>query len=381
MMKIKDPLTGEMKEKGVTTLGPTSQEPEAAPPIVSASGYSQRVKAKQQALKEAKQHSKPVGGAPPIPEGKLEPVVAAARAAHAAMNMPKPFWAPPDPPPAPPQFTPPPAPPPKPPPMPGVGGGLAVNQAMASGQLERPITLGEAKRQGLMHQQKQGGQGPPAGTVSPETRQLLEMQSKQMDEPKTQQAQPEQPTMATRKEALAGAEKELVEGAKEDLFPIFDFGPISAAQQKMMSAERRKQIEERLSPLNFVDLIQRGDVQQNIPVIPGQFELMLRTVSQRENLFCMQYIYEHPGSAEYTAQLFNTCKVACAVVAINGGMLPDHRKNIGQPNEEVERDAFVNKLNIILRMPTVVLADMGIQYDWFNERIASFFSVEKLKNG
>src|SRR6185295_10914590 len=111
------------------------------------------------------------------------------------------------------------------------------------------------------------------------------------------------------------------------------------------------------------------------PVIPNEYILTLRTVSQTENFFCMQFVYEHTGSVEYTQQLFNACRLVCAVVAQNGGMLPDHRKKDG-----VDKEAFIHKFNIVCRMATVILADIAIQFDWFNERVAKLFSFEKLKN-
>lgn len=377
-MKIKDPLTGEVKEKGVTTLAPP---PEPSGPVVqSAAAYSQRVQARRQATQAVKGGRMPLGGAPPIPEGKLKPLADAARIA----NMPQPNfgmgpppkdeelkerWAPP---PKPPQA------PAKPPQLQGVGAAYPVNQALSTGQLERPASMKEAKGGNLPMQEAKK-------PVSPATAELLH-QHHQASQAAAQEPPRPPPTTDPKKSQLADAEKELAEGNQQSedqqvLFPDFDI--LRRAAGPFESEERKKIIEGRLTPMNFSDLITKKEIQQEVTIIPDQFSLGFRTVQEKEHLFTLQYLYEKTGatSAVYTEELFSVLKLACSIVSVNGSFLPDHRKNVGLAGEETDRDLFIKKLDIILGFPTPILADMGVQHNWFHDRVNKLFSVDKLKNG
>lgn len=240
--------------------------------------------------------------------------------------------------------------------------------------------MAQANRDGLLRAR--------GGKVSPETEKLLEVQKAQIEQGMRAkmdgQAPAEGSQLPSKKEELTEAEKDLAESAldRDQLYPIWpDYAQITEAQRAMMSPERRKDIESRLQPMSFAELLQKGSLQQDIPILPNEYVLTLRTVSQKENFFCLQYIYEHTGSQEYSQQMFNTCKLVCAVVGINGGLLPDHRVGVGTYDEQPDKKLFTHKLNILCHMATVLLADMGIQYDWFNDRVARFFTFTRLKNG
>jgi hypothetical protein len=47
----------------------------------------------------------------------------------------------------------------------------------------------------------------------------------------------------------------------------------------------------------------------------------------------------------------------------------------------VERDKFEEKMFHVAAYPVQVIADMGAQCNWFNDRVNKLFSVERLKNG
>jgi hypothetical protein len=95
----------------------------------------------------------------------------------------------------------------------------------------------------------------------------------------------------------------------------------------------------------------------------------------------MQYLYEFPGSDRYQEELFNTLKLVCSVVAINGAVLPDHRDDVGNRGEHVDRKKFEDKLYHIQALPVQLLADIGVQCTWFNDRVQKLFTIENLKNG
>jgi hypothetical protein len=368
MAKIQDPLTGTLKEKTVTTLtstGGLSVEQPAPPPLTNAASYSERLKAKQ-AMKAAKSERIPVGGAPPIPPGKLAPIAEAGR----ALAAPRPYWAEtetaqPDnaygeqAPSAPPS-----------PQMAGMGAAYGQPQLDENGRI---LPLSETQRT------KPAGQ--VRSHVSPETQRLMALQKEQADRAN----QANEPQTESRRDQLEEAEKEMAEGNKDQLlFPMWpDFPALSEAMRKLLDPRRRKEIESRLPKLDFHQLISRGETEQVVHVIPNEYWLRFRTISQQEHFFCLQFVYENPGSSEHSNLMLNTCRLVCGLLSVNDAALTDHRKAVGRGARyvEVDKEAFINKFNTVCGYATIMLADMGIQFDWFNERIADFFSFERLKNG
>lgn len=346
MARITDPLTGETKDKGITDLT-TGPEDYQNVPLVSASAYSKRVEAKRKAVEAAKSRNVPVGHAPPIPEGKLQPVVDALR------TLPQPDWG---------------APPPKvqeptkqeleewapPPKVQGMGAAYAVNQAMAQGKFDRPMSLKEANQ--MVKEQ------------AAQVEQVVQEDSPDVEEEKE-----------SVKEKLATAEKQIAESALD----FFDVAAYQQAQIPLLRPSRKKAIEGRLKALDFEDLITKREIHQEIPVIPGQFSVGLRTVREKEHLWILQYLYEKTGvsSPAHVDELNSVCRLTCAVLSINGRPLPEHRDNIGQPGESIVREKFEKKLEIILGFPTQIVADLGVQFNWFSDRVTRLFSVDELKNG
>ena len=345
MARINDP------EKGVTQLTGTPEE--IAPAIQSASDYAARTQERRKQLEEAKAGKRPLGGAPPIPAGKLnallpKPDFGGEEASPFEVQQPPPS--------------------PPPPPMGGVGSAYAANQAMARGELHRPINLGQAK------QMEQAAKQPPKAGLSQETVQLLQHQQQAQ-----QQAQLEEAT--TKKEELENTEAEIADSNKIDIADL----PFDLIGQRRMDLiyndRRRKEIESRLEPLDVADLITKREIQQRITIIPGKLVYQMRTLSESELLFCLQYVYEFPGSTRYVEELLNMARLVCGLVSVNGAMLPDHRDNVGKLSEAVVRDRFDKKFKVVTLYPSNLIADLGAQFHWFIERVNQLFSVDALKNG
>jgi hypothetical protein len=302
----------------------------------TAKPYADRVREKQR-LDGLKNQGLPLGGAEPIPEGHLPrrmPQMEFPEGGEDQKIVPQE-------------------------PPPGVGAAYGVNQAMVGA--ERPLTLREA--------QARAASNPRQGPISPETQELLEHAQ--------QQAQEAEEEGTSVKDDLDKAEDEAM---KEQEFD-FDFSSIAAAQNSLMDPKRKKVIEERLEPLDITDLITQREIIQDVPVIPGKLVFTFRTLSQRENIWCMKYVYDFPGSQRYVETLFDTAKLACVVMALNGKPFPDHRKDIGQKGEDVDKEQFINKMGIIASWPVQLIADAGIQCNWFNDRVNSLFNEGILKNG
>lgn len=244
----------------------------------------------------------------------------------------------------------------------GVGAAYAANQALSHGETDGPINLKKAKRM-------QVGAGQGRGVISPETREMLEGAA--------EAAQGEQDSA---KEELEGAEKDMVESGRE--FPMLDFEALATARNQLLSPERKKAIEDLLEPLDITDLVTSREIEQTIPSVPGKIAYTLRTFSQRENIWCLQYVSKgYTGSDRYMEELLSTFKVVCALVGINNKPMLEHRVNVGQRGEAVDEKRFEAKLDVVLSLPVQMLADIGIQCNWLNDRVNSLFTAETVKNG
>jgi len=314
-------------------------------PIKSASQYSQRVKERLQQTQSLKREKVPLGGAEPIPPGKL-----------AALTMPKPSF---DtkvdnelPPPINKQEM-----------IQGMGSAYPINQALSKGEIKRPVSMREAQQMG----------GVTSKGLSDETveglKKIQEQQQKQDKE------EPVAPAEESQNNELVEAEKDIAST------PPIDFAALIGARNELFTEERRKRIEDRLKPLDIADMITQREIKQTVPVIPGKFEIMLRTFNQIENLFCLRHVGEYQGTGAYQEELLNTFKVVCGVVAINGSLLPEHRKNIGQKDEDVDTKMFKEKLHSLSAFPVQLMADLSVQNIWFQRRVEKLFSWENLKNG
>jgi hypothetical protein len=330
--------------------------------------YGDRVREKQAQTNALKGHGKPLGGAAPIPEGKLSPLA-----------MPLPDFSTEEPPDemarlekkqrleaqqaAAQQLA-----------MTGVGSAYTVNQKLMKGEHSRPVSLAEAKKD---------AQSPRGPKISPQTAEAL----KKMDEAvraQTKDEQDEGPPQPVLEPPSDDSDRKDLDDADKDLRKEevkLDFEGIIQARNALMSEERRKRIEKRLKELDIDDMIRNREITQTIPVVPGKLELTLRTFSQKEHLWCMQYIYEHIGSDSYQNELFNTCKVVCSLIAINGKPLTEHRNKVGERGEEVDRKKFDSKLDQLIGFPVQLIADISVQLIWFNARVNKLFDLDTLKNG
>ena len=362
---------GNSAPKKIVSLGPSAKEIHGRPEqevsmpegdIKTASSYGDRARARA-ATKSIKKGGKPLGGAPPLEREKMEQVANQARPDFGRDTLPpdrKPDRKPQEPPKDMVQ---------------GVGSGYHVNQEMARGNVDRPVSMREAKKMGEEARKKKDEDRKP---LSPETVDGLEKMNQMAESGQIPEA-PEDETDI--RESLEDAEQEMAEDLGEDEQFSLDFAGIAEARLVLVSPERRKSIESRLGKLNVSDLVTKREVRQTIPVIPDELEYTFRTFNQHEHLFCLQYIFETQSSAAYTEELLNTAKLACSVVAINGAHLPDHRKDVGTSKEKVDKELFEKKLFHVASFPTQMIADMSVQAIWFTDRVNKLFSLDNLKNG
>lgn len=359
-----DPKGSDFKgPKRVVTMGPSVEEVKESMArtnddgsgIKTAATYNSQMQEKRSHTEKLKGRGQPLGGAPPLDPQKMRGL--------AESLAPKP------------NFDDPPASQPEPeeprreapPSVQGVGSAYQVNQDMAQGKIGKPVSLRGAKQM-VQDQRSREGQRQP---LSPETIEGLEKAqgALEQEEESPQEYVDEDDTSRE----LEKADKDVLDRDAPDLF---NFGNIQEQQRVLMDRKRKESIEADLEPLSIEDMIVSREIQQVITVVPGKLFYRLRTFNQKEHLFCLQYVYEHPGSVFYTEEFLNTCKLVCALVAINGAFLPTHMKD-----NEVDKKLFEKKMSHVASLPTQLISDLSVQVIWFNERVTALFSLENLKNG
>jgi len=335
-------------------------------PIQNAASYGKRVQARRsQAADVLKGKGQPLGGAPPLDHEKMSAL------AHSMLPQPQFDVGPPlsDKPPEGHDES-------ETPQMGGVGSAYHINREMARGNVDRPISMKEARQ---MNEDAQKNVAQPTRKfLSPETLQALQMAKESLQPQEESPPHKESPLKTDSTSAeLEKATERMVNPRPE----MFDFEAVANAQKGLLNPDRRKKIESALEPMDIGDMITRREIQQSVPVIPNKLVYQFRTFNQHENLFCLRYVYEYNGSVAYVEELLNTCKLVCALVAVNGALLPDHRKAVGTDKEEVDKELFQKKMFHVANLPVQMIADISANAIWFNERITKLFSVENLKNG
>jgi hypothetical protein len=214
----------------------------------------------------------------------------------------------------------------------------------------------------------EGGVQPrPPGSppIRPETVQQLQ---------DMQKAQAKQPDAAAAEEGL----KKDIEKEKEDLFEMFDFNGKTEADRILNNKQRRKEIEARCEPMKLEDLVMKNEVQQDVPIMPGKFVVRYRSATPIENLLVKRLLAnETVESDQYMLEKYGIMQLCLSLVSINGVLLPSHLDEKGEPKEEL----FERKLKVLMNKSAYVIADLGINFFWFDIRVRKLLNPDDLKNG
>jgi hypothetical protein len=251
------------------------------------------------------------------------------------------------------------------------------------GALKGSTPVGHIERPSMPDLTSQKGTGGPSGLTSeggvaprpPGSPVLSASTQAQLEEMQRVQGKGQTPAQGLDEDAVKKAAEA---AAKEDIFEMFDFSGGGEAERVLNNKKRRKEIEDRCAPMNLEDLIMKDEVQQTVPVLPGKFEPRFRTLNPEESLFLKQFLAKESSPNEsYAAEKWGLCQLACSLVSLNGADFPDHRKPDGTPDEEL----FKVKLKRLMKKSGYLIADMSINYYWFDIRVRRLLAPEKLGNG
>lgn len=183
---------------------------------------------------------------------------------------------------------------------------------------------------------------------------------------------------ATSSETEAAPEKKEEKKDEEDFFEGFDFGGKNEAQRILDNKKRRRQIEERCKPMSFRDLLERDEVRQVVPIRPGEFEPEFRSITPEESLFIKQHMAKEENRSEmYLLEKYGLCQLACALVSLNGTAYTPHLNRDG----EVDPEIFKKKIKNLSRKSGYIIADLALNYHWFDLRVRQLINVSEVGNG
>lgn len=156
------------------------------------------------------------------------------------------------------------------------------------------------------------------------------------------------------------------------------FKSLQREMSDLDNPEVRKSIEDRLQPLSLEQLLTEGEAHQDVPIVRGKLIVTYRTVSGEEDLAIKRGLYGEKGSDRYLFDRLGIMQLACGLHSINGEPLPNHLKDSGA----FDQDLFVVKFKRVRRFPMPLLASLGVNFQWFDQRSRRLFiDVGELKNG
>ena len=177
--------------------------------------------------------------------------------------------------------------------------------------------------------------------------------------------------------------KKLEAEMKKTPWDDFDFEALRAFKDKedwslLLNPKRRELIEKNLIPMKVEDIILTGEVTQDVGVAPNVF-VTYRSIAGDEDLAVKQLMYGEKGGDRYVMDKYTLMQLTLGLVAINNMPLPSHMG----ADESLDETKFLEKFKKVCKFPIQFLANLGINYTWFDERVRMLFLFESeaLKNG
>lgn len=260
-------------------------------------------------------------------------------------------------------------------------GQLIPPQELARVQRTTPGTLSAQSVEGLQalieHQKK-----PPAGM--PKTEEEADAQA--ATSAAAQSGRVGSPIKRLEKSLTPEEEKKIQEAVEK--LDSFDYSALQKQieEDALRNPQQREIIEARLEPLDMDQLITHNRVTQDVTIHPGKngkgkLWYTYESMTGGEDLVLKQLIMKESKAIEVTDQYlldkYAFMSIAVGLKAINGNPLPRHTDDHGKFDEK----AFWIKFAWVLERPLHLLASIGINHVWFENRVRRMFVAEKLGNG
>lgn len=150
---------------------------------------------------------------------------------------------------------------------------------------------------------------------------------------------------------------------------------MDSAIDKFNNPRRRQRIEKSLEKMDIEQLALHGELRQKVKISAG-FVVTYRTTSGAENQGILQELGKLDGSELYLRERLALMNLTAGLHAVGNENMPAHLVD-----DDFDTDAFQAKLKRVLRYPVQVLADMRVNYFWFDDRVRNIMIAEELGNG
>ena len=144
--------------------------------------------------------------------------------------------------------------------------------------------------------------------------------------------------------------------------------------------EQRKLIEGRLTPMSLEEYLTRGYTRQKVPIRQG-YTLLLESYDGEVDLALKRLATHEARSADVSEQYiqdkYSFFGLTVGLHAVNSRVFPAYRGEDGHFND----DLFLDKFSQVMRLPIHVLASIGINIMWFEQRVRDMLKAEDLGNG
>lgn len=138
---------------------------------------------------------------------------------------------------------------------------------------------------------------------------------------------------------------------------------------------RQARIESKLETLNVEDIFTYGELRQRI--VLENYTIEFRTTSGEEDLEIKNQLFSAEGTARYVIDKFALMNLCIGLRALNDQVWPSHLDK----DDNFDLDLFNKKFKKLLKIPTILLEDMSLNYTWFNDRAKKIITADKLGNG
>jgi len=163
----------------------------------------------------------------------------------------------------------------------------------------------------------------------------------------------------------------------------FDFDSFRQSMMKdiLNNPEQKVIIEARLQPLDITDMIVTGYVKQDVPIIPNKLTFTYRSMTGEEDLEIKRLVMSESKSLDvsdrYLLDKYAFMSMSVGLVAINSKPLGDVYDSNGGFSDEM----FWLKFKRVIRLPLHMLASIGLNQMWFEQRARKLYVAEKVGNG
>ncbi len=163
----------------------------------------------------------------------------------------------------------------------------------------------------------------------------------------------------------------------------FDFDSFRQSMMKdiLNNPEQKEIIESKLTPLDLSDLVSHGYVTQDVVVVEGKLTFTFRSQTGEEDLELKRMVMTESKSLEvsdrYLLDKYAFMSLTLGIEKINGHVLG----TVYDKNGDFSEELFTAKLKKVLRLPLHLLASIGVNQMWFEQRVRKLCVAEKVGNG